>query len=451
MNRLRWAGTVRARVTLLAALAVTMVLVATAAAVVVIQRRVLTDQLDETLAADADREITSMGTTGRPALDPSADDEAVVQILTVDGTVVAATGGFTAGGPIAPTPEGSNRVFRTIDGPGERTGPYRVTSRPFEAGGRRLVVHVAAPLDDVGDAVSALLITLAFILPAVTVMLAGLVWLLVGRALGPVERIRAEVAGIGFGQLDRRVPQPAGGDEIARLAATMNQMLDRLDRSARQQQRFVADASHELRTPLSRLRTELDVAQRTGSPDPAAGELLASLVEEVDNLQRLTDDLLVLARVDAGLPAADGRLLDLDDVVLEAARSMHPPGIAVNVRQVSAAQVVGHRDQLHRVVSNLLDNAIRHATREITVTLSERDGAVTLTVTDDGPGIPPERHADIFERFRRVDDARTAGRGGTGLGLAIARDLVEGHGGTISVDADHQAGARFVVTVPTNS
>ena len=179
--------------------------------------------------------------------------------------------------------------------------------------------------------------------------------------------------------------------------------------------------------------------------------LLASLLEEVDDLQRLTDDLLVLARVDAVVPAADGRPIDLDDVVLEAAQSLQQPGIAVNVRQVSAAQLVGHREQLRRVVSNLLDNAIRHATSEVTLTLSERDGAVTLTVTDDGPGIPPDRHADIFERFRRVDDARTAGRGGTGLGLAIARDLVEAHRGTITVDPDYRAGARFVVTLPANS
>ena len=112
----------------------------------------------------------------------------------------------------------------------------------------------------------ALLIALALILPAVTVVLAALVWLLVGRTLRPVEQIRTEVAGIGSRELDRRVPQPPGGDEIARLAATMNEMLDRLDASNRQQQRFVADASHELRTPLSRLRSELEVAQRTAPP-----------------------------------------------------------------------------------------------------------------------------------------------------------------------------------------
>jgi signal transduction histidine kinase len=112
--------------------------------------------------------------------------------------------------------------------------------------------------------------------------------------------------------------------------------------------------------------------------------------------------------------------------------------------------VIGHQDQLRRVVSNLLDNAVRHATSVVALTLHERDGEVTFTVTDDGPGIPPQRHGEVFERFGRIDDARAAGRGGTGLGLAIARDLVERHGGHIVLDPDYEHGARFVVTLPSN-
>jgi signal transduction histidine kinase len=451
MLRLHWPPTVRWRVTLLAVLAVLVVLVATAAVVVVVQRRVLTDQLNETLAADAAREVTSMNATGSPVLDPSADDDAVAQIVTVDGTVVAATRGLAAREAIAAAPSGDGLVITTVDGPGDRVGSYRVASRRFEHAGRQLVVHVAAPLDDIDDAVRALLVAMTFIVPAVTAIMAVLVWLLVGRALRPVERIRNEVAGIGLRELDRRVPQPPGGDEIARLAATMNEMLDRLDVSNRQQQRFVADASHELRTPLSRMRSELEVAQHVGRRGATDGDVLASLLEEVDGLQRLTDDLLVLARVDAGAPDAGRRPVDLDDVVLDEARAVHHAGVSVDTRRVSAAQVVGDRDQLRRVVSNLLDNAVRHASSAVTVSLQERNGAVTLAVTDDGPGIAPDRHADVFERFRRIDDARTAGRGGTGLGLAIARDLLELHGGTIVLAPDHEPGARFVVTLPSNS
>jgi signal transduction histidine kinase len=427
-------------VTLLAAVSVAAVLVVTGVVLIVVQRRVLTDQLDETLTADAGRIVASMTTGSEPDLQVSADDDAVAQIVTSAGRVIFANPP-TFGTPIAPTPEGPDPVVRTNAG-------QRVVSDRFRAGGQELVVHVAAPLDDVREAVRALLVTLAVLIPIVTAVLAALVWLLVGRTLRPVEQIRAEVAGIGLGELNRRVPQPRGRDEIARLAGTMNEMLERLDASNRQQQRFVADASHELRTPLARLRAEIEVAQGTDPDDDAA---LASLLEEVVNLQRLTDELLLLARSDAGAVDGAGRPVDLDDVVLEEVRAVDARGRGVDTRHVSAAQVVGHRDQLRRVVANLLDNAVRHAADSVTLSLAETNGVVTLAVTDDGPGIPAGRRARVFERFGRLDESRTADRGGTGLGLAIARDLVERHGGTIVVDPDYEAGARFVVTLPSSS
>jgi signal transduction histidine kinase len=427
-------------VTVLAAVSVAAVLIVTGVVLVVVQRRVLTDQLDETLTADTDRIVASMATGSEPDLQASADDDAVVQIVTGDGRVIFANPS-TIGTPIAPTPDGPDPVTRTTAG-------QRVVSDRFEADGQDLVVHVAAPLDDVREAVRALLVTLVVLIPIVTALLAALVWLLVGRTLRPVEQIRAEVAGIGLGELDRRVPQPRGRDEIARLAGTMNEMLDRLDASNRQQQRFVADASHELRTPLARLRAEIEVAQ---GADPGNDAAWASLLEEIVNLQRLTDELLVLARSDAGATDGAGRPVDLDDVVLEEVRAVDARGRGIDTRLVSAAQVVGHRDQLRRVVANLLDNAVRHAARSVTLSLAETNGMVTLAVTDDGPGIPAGRRAQVFGRFGRLDDSRTADRGGTGLGLAIARDVVERHGGTIVVDPDYEAGARFVVTLPSSS
>jgi signal transduction histidine kinase len=441
---MRWPGTVRWRVTLLAAFSVAVVLVVTGVVLVAVQRRVRTDQLDETLVADADRVVASMAAGGEPDLQVFADDDGVAQIVASDGRVLFATTPAVGSTALAPAPEGAGPETRTIGG-------QRVVSRRFVTDGQELVVHVAAPLDDVREAVRALLLTLVALIPIVTAVLAALVWLLVGRTLRPVEQMRAEVAGIGLGELDRRVPQPPGRDEIARLAGTMNEMLDRLDASNRQQQRFVADASHELRTPLARLRTEIEVA-RAVTPDDA--EVLGRLFEEVADLQRLTDDLLVLARSDAGAAGGEGRPVDLDDVVLEEARAVDARGHGIDgidTRQVSAAQVVGHRDQLRRIVANLLDNAVRHAAASVTLRLAEINGVVTLEVTDDGPGIPSARQAEVFERFGRLDGSRNADRGGTGLGLAIARDLVERHGGTIVVDPDYAAGARFVVTLPSSS
>jgi signal transduction histidine kinase len=409
-------------VTLLAAFAVAVVLVAAGAVLVAVQRRVLTEQLDETLVADAGRIVASMAGGGEPDLHVSADDDAVAEVV-------------PAGAP-APTAT----VVRT-------NGGRRVVSRPFEVDGRELVVHVSAPLDDVDESVRALLVALAVLVPTATVVLAALVWMLVGRTLRPVEQIRTEVAGIGLGELGRRVPVPPGQDEIARLAGTMNEMLARLDASNRQQQQFVADASHELRTPLARMRTEIEVAQRADAGGP---EVLASVLEEVGGLQRLTEDLLVLARTDAGVPGGDRRPVDLDDVVLEAARAVDARGRAVDTHQVSAAQVVGERDQLRRVVANLLDNAVVHAATTVTLSLTESGGRVVLTVTDDGAGIPVGHEDRVFERFGRVDEVRTPGRGGTGLGLAITRDLVERHGGTVTVDGNYRRGARFVVTLPSS-
>ena len=292
-------------------------------------------------------------------------------------------------------------------------------------------------LDDVDEAIAELVASLAWIIPLATVALAALVWFVVGRTLRPVERIRAEVAEIGLGELDHRVPEPPGDDEIARLAVTMNEMLARLEASARRQQQFVADAAHELRTPLTRMRTELEV-------DAAR----ASQLDEIVALQRMIDDLLLLARGDAG-GARRAERVDLDDLVLDELRALPAPPPTVDRRGVSAAQVIGDRDELRRVVRNLLDNARRHATASVTVELAEGDGRATLAVTDDGPGIPTDRRAEVFERFSRLDAARSAGGGRAGLGLAIVHDIVARHGGTVTVDDGPAGGARFVVDLPT--
>ncbi len=454
-RRLRWPATVRGRVTTLATLVVSLVLVATAAALVAQQRAVLSEQLDEALAADADRLTDSLAS--RPAateLIVTGDDDAVAQLVTPSGEVLASSPNLADTPPLGDAPAGAGDVFVTSGAIGTEDVDYRLLSRRFRAADRRtLVVHVAAPTDDIDETVRALVVSMSVTLPAVTVVLAGLIWVLVGRTLRPVERIRAEVASIGSGGLDRRVPQPPGGDEIARLATTMNAMLDRLEVSMRQQQRFVADASHELRTPLTRIRSELEVAlahpPRAGDAVNADLAALRSLLDDVDALQRLIDDLLVLARAQEADDVEARRPADLDDLLLDEIRSLRPTAVAIDVSRVSGAQVVGNREQLRRIVRNVLDNALRHAATSVTVGLSEGPESITLSVADDGPGIPADRREVIFERFGRVDEARSSSTGGTGLGLAIARDLVERHGGTIAVDADYELGARFVVTLPT--
>ena len=307
----------------------------------------------------------------------------------------------------------------------------------------------ASPTDDIDESIAALRLTLAVAIPVVTAVLAGLIWWLVGRTLRPVEAIRRQVAGITGTNLHRRVPEPDGNDEIARLARTMNAMLDRVERASASQQRFVADASHELRSPLTRIRSELEVdLAHPGTADPGATH--HSVLEEVEQMQRLVDDLLVLARHDnrPSMPAVTS-VVDLDDIVLDEIHRHPDAPVEIDTRAVSAAQVSGNPAHLARLIRNLLDNAIRHARTTVTVTLFEHEAMAILTITDDGPGIPTADHERVFERFTRLDFARTTADGGSGLGLAIARAIVTDHQGTIAFDPHHQPGARLVVHLPT--
>lgn len=439
---------------MLATVAVALVLGATGVALIAQQRAVLTEQLDEALAADADRLVGSLGR--RPSsteLVMTGDDDAVAQLVTPGGGVLAATPNLGGASALGDAPRGAGDVFATSSGIGPDDADYRLLSRRFMTGdGRTLVIHVASPVDDIDETVHTLVVSLSATVPIVTGVLAAVVWALVGRTLRPVERMRAEVAAIGRSGLERRVPQPPSRDEIARLATTMNEMLDRLDGSMRQQRRFVADASHELRTPLTRMRAELEVElahpATQADADRSDQATLRSLLGEVAALQRLIDDLLVLARGDETGHIEARRPVDVDDVLLDEVRSFRRDGVAIDVSHVSGAQVVGNRDQLRRIVRNVLDNAVRHASTSVVVDLAEHPETIELSVADDGPGIPADRQHVIFERFGRLDEARSVSSGGTGLGLAIARDLVERQGGTIAVDPDYKPGARFVVTLP---
>jgi len=271
-----------------------------------------------------------------------------------------------------------------------------------------------------------------------------------GRALRPVEAIRSEVSAIGEGELHRRVPEPSTDDEVGRLARTMNAMLARLDDAADRQRRFVSDASHELQSPLTSLRARLEVnLAAPEEPDWRADERQA--LGEVTEMQRLVDDLLALARLDARLVSPERALVDLDDVVLSEAERLRTRGrVSVDVHRVSAGQVLGDPGQLRRALRNVLDNAERHAGAEVTVSVEEADSTVEVRIADDGFGIPAEHRSRIFERFGRIDDARTRDGASTGLGLAITQEIVEAHGGRITV-ADGGPGACFVLVFPAAS
>ncbi|MFD0683577.1 sensor histidine kinase [Actinomadura fibrosa] len=278
-------------------------------------------------------------------------------------------------------------------------------------------------------------------------IVAWITWHVVGRTLGPVEAIRAQLAEISASDLSRRVPEPPGQDEIAQLARTANATLARLEAAVGRQRQFASDASHELRTPIAGLRANLEDA----SMHPEDNDLRAvvdSALRDTDRLESIVADLLLLARIGTGGTAAQ-ESIDLSALAgAEVGRRTF--ALKIDTELACGVTVRGVRMQLVRLLGNLLDNAERYADERVEVEVTRAGGQALLTVTDDGAGIAPADRERVFERFTRLDTARSRGAGGTGLGLAIAREIAEAHGGTLRVeDRDH--GTRFALRLPLSA
>jgi len=446
-ERRRTLASVRVRVTAAATLAVAITLLASGLLLVATQQRALRESLDESLGQVSDQVADELRAGRLPAVASGfGDDDAMVQAIDATGTIVLATGAAPDDRALVDTTATSGRTI--TDSVSGDTQPYRILARTVDTTQGRMTVIVAASEGDLRESRSTLVGALAVGIPLVVVLLGALVWVVVGRTLAPVDAIRATVESLSGRDLDRRVVEPGTGDEIDRLAVTLNELLTRIEQATDRQRQFVADASHELRSPLTRMRTslEVDVAHPSLADADATRQ---SVLDDTLELQRLVDDLLEVARLDAHAPLAR-RPLDLDDVVLSEASLLDSPGITVDVRGVSAAAVNGDRDHLRRVVRNLLDNAVAHAASRVVVTLAEDEAANTSTmvVADDGPGVPLADRDRVFERFTRLDAARERAVGGTGLGLAIVHDIVEAHDGTVHIEDNHP-GARFIVTLPS--
>ena len=299
------------------------------------------------------------------------------------------------------------------------------------------------PLDEVRESLAAVRRALWILVPALTLLLGALTWLLVGRALRPVHEITDEVAGISASGLHRRVPVPAGSDEISDLANVMNGMLDRVESGVSRQRQFSADASHELRSPIASLRIAAELIERQPEHQRTAG-LATDIVAEADRMDALIGDLLALARHDDQGTTQSHERVDLAEVVSAAQRAIPAcEGIEVSTHIAAHTTIVGACSQLERAVRNLVENACRHASRRVAITVSTDH---TVSVEDDGPGVPPDQRSRIFERFARADDARTRSVGGTGLGLALVQAIAERHGATVTVDdSPTLGGARFVL------
>ena len=283
-------------------------------------------------------------------------------------------------------------------------------------------------------------------MPFLLVLACGTVWLVVGRALRPVEQIRGAVTAITSADLSLRVPEPGTEDEIGRLASTMNDMLARLEDSAVRQRRFVADASHELRSPLTAIRTGLEVG--LSHPDRAPWpEIAGRAVRQSQRLEQLIAELLVLAKADAHPLAARRQPVDLAALLADLAAATPAPGISIDLSVPPGTATTGNPEDLSRMFRNLLDNAILYARHRVLVTAAARPEGIVVEIADDGPGIPEEERERVFGRFVRLDASREQASSSAGLGLAIAREIATAHGATIVLTEAPGGGTRAVVTV----
>lgn len=455
MGDLGWRrASVRLRTTAAAVLVVAVVLVVAGFALVALVRDSLRDGVETTADERALALVEQIESTGLPAngtvqrdddedredRDEEPDPEDLVwQVLDEDGVVVRASQ------PTSFTLSTDDDEVNLPDG----ENPYLVVTDHARGPDGDHEVVVAATLEEVDDSVEALVTPLVVGLPLLLLLLGATTWVVVTRALAPVERIRREVEQITGDRLDLRVPEPPAQDEIHRLARTMNLMLARLEDSRAKQQQFVADASHELRSPLASIRQTAEVASAHPGALPE-GELADAVLEEGARMQRLVEQLLMLTRADEGAPRRSHDV-DLDDLALAEARRVRRSGLAVDTSGVAPGRVRGDEVALAQMVRNLVDNAARHADAALAIAVRDVVGAVELVVDDDGPGIPEADRARVFERFVRLDEARARDAGGSGLGLAIVSETVASHGGTVQVSASPLGGARFVVRLPVPS
>jgi signal transduction histidine kinase len=402
------------------------------------------DRVGQVIAAVSDGNAAALAAVLRP----SARERTVVQVLDPAGQVVAASdavNGYPAMSRLRPKAGDRLREKRRLEF--ARDEQFRIVVAGVKTAAGLQTVLVAESMDAVDDGTEAIIAALVIGLPLLAALVGLATFLFVGRSLRPVEAMRRQAATITSTNLHARLPVPAVDDEVAALASTMNTMLDRIETASAVQRRFVADASHELRSPLATIHANVDLLGAAALPEPSARSV-HRIQAESTRMARLVDDLLLLARIDDHALRMRHGDVDLDDLVYAERERVAVEHPALRVEgAVEPVRVAGDPDQLHRVLRNLVDNAVRHARKTVTISLTTDDHEGHVVVGNDGPPIAAEDRIKIFDRFVRLDDSRSRLDGGAGLGLPIARDIVAAHGGTISVD-DLAEGAALRIRLP---
>jgi signal transduction histidine kinase len=427
----------------------TVVAAAVLAAALALSASVLLSVLDRTLIDTVDDSLRQQAQTVRVHADAGT---LTSPITTHDGTIVQV---IDATGRITHVTYGADRLVPLLDarargralGSGDATyldgrpyalpGPLRVVVLSADRG---QTVVAARPVGEVRVSIGTAGRVLLVGTPVLIVLLAAASWVVIGRTLRPITALRRGAADITHTARSRRLPVPESRDEVHSLAVTLNDMLARLEEAEQRQRALVSDAAHELRSPLASIRLQLEVA--LGHPEGQDWrETAEGVLEDAMRLSRLAEDLLALARLDerGGVPARR-EPVHLDEVVRQTLDRYGEARLAA----CEPVVVLGDALDLSRVLTNLMDNAVRHTTSKVEVALTA-DG--TLTVTDDGPGIPEQDRERVFNRFTRLDAGRSRDEGGAGLGLAIVRETVRAHGGLVRLE-DASPGLRAVVRLP---
>jgi len=448
----------RARLTLVATLAVAVVLVAGALALSAALGTARTAALDD-VVRDRSATLAALVADDRvPDALPVVQPGEVAQLLDADGGVLATSATATRTLPVVDATTLAGWRARAGDEPlvlGTDASAYddvaRAAVRAVTYRDAPATLVTTVPATDVQGVLRALRIALLLVVPLLTAGFGIVLWTVLGRALAPVEQLRAAAAEVALAGGPGSLPVPAADDELGALARTLNAMLDRLEVAAARQRAFVADAAHELRSPVAATRAAVEVAATHPDAYPVA-DLVADLTPQVARMQTLVDDLLVLARV--GSSEVAGGPVDLTGVVADAVAAVAADARARGVRVVVSGEGTGYGtpDAVGRVVRNLVANAVRHArsTVEVRVGTAADEGAARarVVVDDDGRGVAPADRERVFERFVRLDEARERDTGGAGLGLAIAREVARELGGDVRLDTAPAGGARAVLELP---
>jgi signal transduction histidine kinase len=440
----RAGASVRVRITALASLFVLLVSSVGSVALVL----AISHSLSNSLIASARQDAAAINAQLARGVSPAAAattgrNDVVVQLLDSSGKVVASDHPQRLNVPLLTGP--GIRKSEIVPGVHDR---FTVVARKASPGQSVALIIVGRSTEQRDETRAETAGLLAVSVPLTVAVLALIIWFSVGRALRPVEVMREQADQITATHLPGRLAVPAGDDEIPRLARTLNEMLDRIEEGHRLQRQFVSDASHELRSPIAVIRQAAEISQ--AHPDRIGAEQLAAdVLHESARLENLVTALLTLAKLE-GEAAGPVETVDVDDLVFTEVSRLRTVErrVQVDVSEVGAGRSRGNPVLLAQVIRNLLENAVRHASGVVRVGLHQ-DGEVTsLTVDDDGNGIPAEQREVIFERFVRLDEARARDDGGSGLGLAIVASIVQAHHGSVRAAESPSGGARFEVILP---